>query len=129
MERQDRKGGNPLPTEEPIQLTPLAADQARKALERSNVKGGLLRVGVIGGGCSGLQYSLSVEHEAKAGDVVFEHQGVRIAVEEQAVPYLKGTVIDYVSGLHGAGFKFLNPNAVRTCGCGSSFATADEEGP
>ncbi|GBD27635.1 Iron-sulfur cluster insertion protein ErpA [bacterium HR30] len=126
MERQEGNQEKVVATGELIQLTPLAAEQARKALERKDMRGGVLRVGVIGGGCSGMQYSLSLDREAKAGDVVFEQQGVRIAVEEQAVPYLKGTVIDYVSGLHSAGFKFVNPNAVRTCGCGSSFAPAEE---
>lgn len=106
-----------------VHLTSLAVEQAKLALERRGIKDGVLRIGVSGGGCSGMQYSLSIDREAKPNDVVFEQEGLRIAVEEQAVPYLRGTVIDYVSGLHGAGFKFMNPNAVRTCGCGSSFAT------
>ncbi len=110
-------------SEAPVKLTAKAAEQARLVLEREGIANtGYLRVGVVGGGCSGMQYSLKLDREAKAGDLVFEDQGVRIVIDEGSLPYLRGTTIDYVAGLHGAGFKFVNPNASRTCGCGSSFS-------
>lgn len=106
----------------PIELTPKAIEMAKKALEKEGLAGWALRVGVVGGGCSGLSYSMNFEEAAKADDVIFEVDGLRVVVDEMSVQYLKGMTVDYVTGLHGAGFKFLNPNASRTCGCGSSFA-------
>ncbi|MCX8071524.1 MAG: iron-sulfur cluster assembly accessory protein [Candidatus Binatia bacterium] len=110
---------------EVVRLTAVAAEQARQALARRGLEDGVLRVAVSGGGCSGMQYSLTVEAAPKPGDYLLDDQGIRVAVDEQALPYIRGTVIDYVSGLHSAGFKFLNPNATRTCGCGSSFSVGD----
>lgn len=80
-----------------------------------------LRIGVVGGGCSGFQYQLQFDG-AKEGDRVLELGGVRVLVDEVSFPYLAGTTLDYVEGLHGAGFKFDNPRASHTCGCGSSFS-------
>jgi iron-sulfur cluster assembly accessory protein len=119
MHRQEQAQTEPVA---PVTLTPVAVEQTKLALQRRGLNGGVLRVGVTGGGCSGFQYSLSVEPQSKPGDVVVEQDGVRIAVDAEALPYLKGTLIDYVQGLHSAGFKFVNPNAARTCGCGSSFS-------
>ncbi len=79
-----------------------------------------LRVRVVGGGCSGFQYQLAFD-APKAGDQVFETDGVRIMVDPKSFLYLNGTEIDYVDGLMGAGFSLKNPNARGTCGCGSSF--------
>jgi iron-sulfur cluster assembly accessory protein len=108
---------------EPIlALTPLASEMAKSAMEREGLKDAGLRVAVVGGGCSGFQYSLSFETAARADDTVLEQNGVRLFVDCTSLPYLRGMTIDYVTGLHGAGFKFVNPNATRTCGCGSSFA-------
>jgi iron-sulfur cluster assembly accessory protein len=81
-----------------------------------------VRVGVVGGGCSGFQYQLAFEPEPATEDTVFEQDGVRIFIDPASQPHLQGITLDYVTGLHGAGFKFLNPNAERTCGCGASFA-------
>ena len=106
----------------PLSLTALAAAQARQAMEREGAHDAALRVSVVGGGCSGFQYSLGFDREVTADDTVTEQHGVRIVVDAASLPYLRGMTIDYVTGLHGAGFKFLNPNASRTCGCGSSFA-------
>lgn len=107
---------------QPVELTPKAVDMAKKALSKDGLEGFGLRVGVIGGGCSGMSYNLNFDDKIKPDDVVFEVGGLRVMVDEPSLQYLKGMTIDYVSGLHGAGFKFLNPNATRTCGCGSSFA-------
>jgi len=111
------------PTDEmPIFVTPSAVDAIRKALADEGEEGDFLRVSVVGGGCSGYQYGLDFEKEERMGDVVMEFDGVRIVTDPISSGYLKGTVVDYVSGLHGTGFQFKNPNAKRTCGCGSSFS-------
>jgi iron-sulfur cluster assembly protein len=85
-----------------------------------------LRVGVRGGGCSGFQYALAFD-EQRDGDEVFEYEGIRLLVDRPSLPYVKGSVIDFVDGLQGAGFKVDNPNVVAACGCGSSFRVAEEE--
>src|SRR5262245_32982536 len=106
-----------------LTLTEKAAEMVKVAMERDGAQGSGLRVGVVGGGCSGFQYNLSFEPEPRADDTVIEQSGVRIFVDQASQPHLQGMTLDYVTGLHGAGFKFINPNATRTCGCGSSFAT------
>jgi iron-sulfur cluster assembly protein len=80
-----------------------------------------LRIGVKGGGCSGLTYSLGFDMEQRDNDVLFEIKGVRLVIDPKSLFYLTGTELDYSDGLTGKGFVFNNPNAVRTCGCGSSF--------
>jgi iron-sulfur cluster assembly protein len=85
-----------------------------------------LRVGVRGGGCSGFQYALAFDQE-RDGDVVFEDRGIRLLVDKPSLPYVQGSVIDYVDEMQGAGFKVDNPNVVAACGCGSSFRVAEEE--
>ncbi len=106
-----------------VTLTPKAVEMVKATMERDGVAGYGLRIGVAGGGCSGFQYTLSFEEHSAADDTVIEQDGVRVFVDHASRPHLQGVTLDYVSGLHGAGFKFLNPNASRTCGCGSSFAT------
>jgi iron-sulfur cluster assembly accessory protein len=81
-----------------------------------------LRVAVMGGGCSGFQYALDFEQEARETDESFEVDGLRVFVDPVSARYLEDVVIDYVFGMNGAGFKFNNPKATGTCGCGSSFA-------
>ncbi|WP_249021708.1 iron-sulfur cluster assembly accessory protein [Conexibacter sp. S30A1] len=85
-----------------------------------------LRVGVRGGGCSGFQYALAFDEE-RDGDTVFEDKGIRLLVDNASLPYVRGSVIDFVDGLQGAGFKVENPNVVAACGCGSSFRVAEEQ--
>jgi iron-sulfur cluster assembly accessory protein len=104
-------------------LTEKAAEMVKAAMEREGAGGSGLRVGVVGGGCSGFQYHLTFEAQPGDDDTVLEQNGVRIFVDHASQPHLQGVTLDYITGLHGAGFKFLNPNAERTCGCGSSFAT------
>jgi iron-sulfur cluster assembly accessory protein len=106
-----------------LTLSEQAVEMVKVAMEREGVRGFGLRVGVVGGGCSGFQYHLAFEEHPAADDAVVEQGGVRIFVDQASQPHLQGMTLDYVTGLHGAGFKFLNPNASRTCGCGSSFAT------
>lgn len=112
-----------IPSEEnPIQVTPSAVAAIRTAIEQEGEPGDSLRVSVVGGGCSGYQYNLDFEKEGRMDDLTLEFDGVKILVDPISAGYLKGTTIDFISGLHGTGFKFNNPNAKRTCGCGSSFS-------
>ena len=81
-----------------------------------------LRVGVAGGGCSGLSYKLDFDNEQKPTDQVFDQNGVKIVTDMKSFLYLVNTTLDFSDGLNGKGFHFINPNASRTCGCGESFA-------
>jgi iron-sulfur cluster assembly protein len=81
-----------------------------------------LRVGVVGGGCSGLSYKLDFDNEKKPTDQVFENNGIKIVTDLKSFLYLVNTTLDFSDGLNGRGFHFINPNASRTCGCGESFA-------
>jgi len=105
-----------------LQLTESAIEQIKKLLARDDRAGQSLRVGVTDGGCSGHSYKLDFDREQKAGDTVLESNGVKVFVDGASVPLLQGMVIDYESGLYGGGFKFSNPNATATCGCGTSFS-------
>jgi iron-sulfur cluster assembly protein len=84
--------------------------------------GSFIRVGVEGGGCSGLRYKLEFDSELRSDDKIFEDKGVRIVCDRKSFLYLVGTELDFSDGLNGDGFKFKNPNASRTCGCGDSFS-------
>jgi iron-sulfur cluster assembly protein len=91
-------------------------------VKENHVAGTFVRVGVKGGGCSGLSYEMIFESEEKPGDQFFEDKGVKIAVQMKSLLYLYGTELDYSDGLNGKGLFFNNPNATRTCSCGESFA-------
>ncbi len=91
------------------------------AQEKSD-ESSFVRVGVKGGGCSGLEYKLSFDTETKAGDEIFEDKGIKIVVDMKSLLYLYGTELDYSGGLNGKGLTFNNPNATRTCSCGESFS-------
>jgi iron-sulfur cluster assembly protein len=105
-----------------IEVTESAREQARRLMAESGVEGSFIRVGVQGGGCSGLMYDLDFDSKEKEGDKVFEDNGVKIVVDKKSFLYLVGTTLDYSGGLNGKGFMFKNPNADRTCGCGESFS-------
>jgi iron-sulfur cluster assembly accessory protein len=105
-----------------VKLTPKAIEAVKKALAEEGLNDHGLRVAVQGGGCSGLQYALDFSNEERMGDVVLDFDGLKLYIDMASAEFLKGTEIDYVSGLNGTGFKFNNPNARRTCGCGSSFS-------
>jgi len=111
-----------------ITLTDNGAEKVREFLTAQAAAADTsgLRVGVRGGGCSGFQYALAFD-EQREGDTVFEDQGIRLLVDRPSLPYVKGSVIDFVDGLQGAGFKVDNPNVIAACGCGSSFRVAEEE--
>src|SRR5919206_3616256 len=111
-----------------ITLTDKGAEKVREflATQAAVAETAGLRVGVRGGGCSGFQYALAFD-EQRDDDTVFEDKGIRLLVDRASLPYVKGSVIDFVDGLQGAGFKVDNPNVIAACGCGSSFRVADEE--
>jgi iron-sulfur cluster assembly accessory protein len=104
-----------------VSLTDKAVEMVKAAIEQENLQGHGIRIGVVGGGCSGFQYSMDFENAAKDGDFVVEQGGLKVFIDPMSSMYLQGVTIDYVTGLQGAGFKFNNPNARNTCGCGSSF--------
>ena len=105
-----------------LSLSDLAVEKVKETMLKEGMQEGGLRVSVVGGGCSGFQYSLGLDTAAREDDIVVEQGGVKLFVDPISHQYVHGTMLDYVNGLHGAGFKFVNPNATRTCGCGSSFS-------
>ena len=107
----------------PVTLTPKAAEMVKITREQEGIEPTHgLRIAVRGGGCSGFEYALDFENEARDNDWIYEQSGLTIYVDSVSARYLEGTSIDYVLGMAGAGFKFINPQARGTCGCGSSFA-------
>jgi len=108
--------------ETPVFITPAAVDAVKNAIKQEGEEGDSLRISVVGGGCSGFQYGLDFEKEARMDDLTLEFGGLSVFVDPVSASHLKGTTIDYISGLNGTGFKFNNPNAKKTCGCGSSFS-------
>jgi iron-sulfur cluster assembly accessory protein len=105
----------------PISLTPNAIAKVKRIMAQQNPTPAGLRVGVVGGGCSGFSYSLQFDNSAGMMDKVFDMDGLRVFVDATSIMYLNGCRVDYVETLEGAGFKFENPNVKSTCGCGSSF--------
>lgn len=111
---------------ETIYLTDAALETVRNLLVQKNVPNHGLRVFVAGGGCSGMQYGMALEAEARPYDHVIEKDGVKVFVDPTSMIYLNQATIDYEDSIMGGGFKIDNPNAVSSCGCGSSFKTADQ---
>jgi iron-sulfur cluster assembly protein len=105
-----------------ICLTERAAEEVKKIMEEQNLRDNVLRVAVTGGGCSGFSYKLAFDPEwNEKTDSKFEFHGVNVVVDQKSALYLEGTTVDFYDGLDKRGFTFNNPNAVKTCGCGSSF--------
>jgi iron-sulfur cluster assembly protein len=106
-----------------ITVTEKAKDRLYQLrIEEGKAETDFLRVGVAGGGCSGLSYKLGFDNELKPGDQVFDETGFKVVVDMKSFLYLAGTELHFSDGLNGKGFEFQNPNATRTCGCGESFA-------
>jgi|SRR5579884_300422 iron-sulfur cluster assembly accessory protein len=104
-----------------VNVTENAVRQLQNLLsERANGSGKGLRVQVVKGGCSGLHYEMTLD-EKREGDAVVERNGMHFFIDRQSVPFLRGATLDFEDGLTGAGFRVVNPNASRTCGCGASF--------
>lgn len=116
---------SPAPVAEsapPVSLTAKAVQMIRTTLEQEGLDPNSgLRIAVRGGGCSGFEYALDFDLEARPNDIQSEYEGLKVFVDPVSARYLEGTEIDYVFGPMGSGFKFNNPNAVGSCGCGSSF--------
>ena len=108
-----------------VNLSERAAEEIGSLLKRQDKADAALRVFVSGGGCSGLNYGMAIDDEIEEDDFVFNCFGVKVVVDPHSMPYIKGASVDYVEDVMGGGFKIDNPNAVRSCGCGSSFATED----
>ena len=105
-----------------ITVTETASKKVQELVAESGFEKPYLRVGVKGGGCSGLTYELEFDTDKREGDELFEDKNVKILVDIKSLLYLFGTELDFSDGLNGKGFQFINPNATRTCGCGESFA-------
>ena len=105
-----------------ITVTETASKKVQELVAESGFEKPYLRVGVKGGGCSGLTYELEFDTDRREGDELFEDKDVKILVDIKSLLYLFGTELDFSDGLNGKGFQFINPNASRTCGCGESFA-------
>ena len=105
-----------------IKVTDIAKKKAIELMAEEGKPNAFIRVGVDGGGCSGLMYQLTFDTEIKEGDKEIEDNGIKVVVDKKSVLYLIGTTLDYSGGLNGKGFVFNNPNAGRTCGCGESFS-------
>lgn len=106
----------------PVTLTGTAIAKVKEIMAQQDPVPAGLRLGVVGGGCSGFQYSMQFENAAGAMDKTFEYEGLKIFVDATSLMYLTGATVDYVESEMGAGFKFDNPNVKNTCGCGSSFS-------
>jgi len=110
------------PKAAPLNMTPFAITKVKEIMTQQNPSPAGLRLGVVGGGCSGFSYSMSFENGPGMMDKSFEFDGLKVFVDATSLMYLSGCVVDYVETLEGAGFKFENPNVKSTCGCGSSFS-------
>ena len=119
-----------LGNEKLIKVLPNASNRLLGLLRKQGrEQNGALRVAVVGGGCSGLQYALGFDLEAQAGDAVGEQHGVNVVIDRFSLPYLEGAEVDFVDGLMGQGFAVSNPNAAASCGCGSSFTAEGAQAP
>lgn len=107
--------------EQAVQVTPEAVVELKRLISEEKEAGMFVRIGVSSGGCSGMSYSMAFDNNASEMDREFDFDGLKVRVDLKALMYLAGTTIDYKSGLLGGGFAFSNPNAKRSCGCGSSF--------
>jgi iron-sulfur cluster assembly accessory protein len=113
-----------------VTLTDAAVSKVKEILDAQGQEGAGLRVYIAGGGCSGFKYGMALDNEPGPDDEVFEFEGLKVFIDSMSLPYLRGASVDYVDdALLGQGFKVDNPNAVSTCGCGSSFRAADSAAP
>jgi len=105
-----------------IHVTPKAVEKIRAAFRREGVSGGGLRLGVLGGGCSGLSYQFRFDPRPRENDHIFDFGDVKVFVDPKSMVFLSGMTLDYKESLMQSGFTFLNPHATKSCGCGSSFS-------
>jgi iron-sulfur cluster assembly protein len=105
-----------------IRVTPSAAKKVTTLLQRQGRPAGVLRVAVVGGGCSGLQYKMDLQDQPASRDIMVESAGVKVVVDPKSALYVTGSELDYTDALEGGGFKVKNPNAASSCSCGESFS-------
>ncbi len=117
---------NPLESDE-ITLTTVAREHVSKLLDERDIPDHGLRVFVSGGGCSGMQYGMALEGEARELDTIVKRDGVKVFIDPTSLMYMRGASIDYVDNLMGGGFSIENPQAVASCGCGHSFRTTETD--
>ncbi len=122
-------GNNPGPApayrvgdERLVKVTDSAAQKVASLLAKQGRPGGVLRIAVIGGGCSGLQYKMDLQDGPANHDILVESNGVKVVVDPKSALYVTGSELDYIDALQGGGFKVKNPNAATTCSCGESFS-------
>ncbi len=120
--RKKEAGNVRIGDERLVKLTTNAAHKVISLLERQGRPGGVLRVAVIGGGCSGLQYKLDLQGAPANRDIMVDSQGVQVVVDPKSALYVTGSEIDFLESLEETGFKVHNPNAATTCSCGESFS-------
>lgn len=113
---------NPKADNQVVNITAEAIEQIKRLIAEEKENNLYLRIGVSAGGCSGMSYSMAFDTEPTANDQNFDYNGVNVVIDTKAIPYLQGTILEYKGGLLGGGFNFNNPNARRSCGCGSSFS-------
>lgn len=113
---------------ETVIITEAAALQIKEMMKQNEEEGAFLRIAIKGGGCSGLSYGMGFVPEAEEDDYQYEQHGIKVVVNKEDALVLNGTQIDYKQSMMGGGFTIDNPNAISTCGCGSSFRTADHTG-
>ncbi|MEZ4492924.1 MAG: iron-sulfur cluster insertion protein ErpA [Dehalococcoidia bacterium] len=111
-----------------VNITDAAAEKAKALLEARELPEGAIRVFVAGGGCSGYQYGMALARNTEEDDIVIEQSGVRIVVDPESAQHLQGAEIDYVDDIMKSGFSIFNPNATKSCACGSSFQTEGDGG-
>jgi iron-sulfur cluster assembly protein len=104
-----------------ITITSTAVDEIKRLLSRESEKDLFLRIGVAPGGCSGMSYLMAFDHNQAEHDHLYDYDGLKVVIDSRVLSHLKGSILDYKMGLLGGGFQFENPNARRSCGCGSSF--------
>ena len=104
-----------------VSLTPVAVTKVQEILDMQEPKPAGLRISVVGGGCSGFQYSMAFENSPGMLDKTYSFEGLKVFIDQASLLYLEGAEVDYVENMEGSGFKFNNPNVKSTCGCGSSF--------
>ena len=108
-------------TNRAVTITEPAIGEIKRLLQKESEPNLYLRIGVSAGGCSGMSYSMAFDTQKSADDEELDYDGVKVVVDSKALPYVAGSVLDYKGGMLGGGFHFENPNARRSCGCGSSF--------
>jgi len=125
--KASEKGGE-IMSKEVVILSEAASLHIKDMMKHNEEEGAFLRVSVKGGGCSGLSYGMGFDHEVNEDDLQFEQHGIQVLVDKESAAILQGTKIDYKESMMGGGFTIDNPNAIASCGCGSSFRTATEVG-